>query len=126
MADHIKELLARVAAERHAAPRPAEGRAQAGLAAIEREIAGEIAHSLGKAGRLLAEAIAAANTTRARLRAEPLEAGERAVLVERFEQERLHAERRLRNLLIQREALGWRNHSEVHREYVIPPALTSD
>jgi hypothetical protein len=124
MSDHIKDLLARVAAERTGAPRPAQSRAEAGIAAVEREIAGEIAHSLGKAGRLLAVAIAAASATRARVLSEELDAGERAVLVERFEQEL--AERRLRDLIIQREALGWRNHADVKRDYVIPPALPRD
>jgi len=123
MTDHIKDLLARVAAERQAAPRPVQSRAEAGLAAVEREIAGEIAHSLGKAGRLLAEAIAAASATRARVLSGQLSAGERAVLVERFAEERTLAERRLRDVLIQREALGWRNHADVKRDYVIPPAL---
>jgi hypothetical protein len=126
MSDHIKDLLARVAAERTSAPRPAQSRAEAGIAAVEREIAGEIAHSLGKAGRLLAVAIAAASATRARVLSEELDAGERAVLVERFEQERAVAERRLRDLIIQREALGWRNHADVKRDYVIPPALPRD
>lgn len=126
MTDHLKDLLARVAAQRTSAPRPAPARAEAGLAAVEREIAGEIAHSLGKAGRLLAEAIAAASATRARVSSAPLDAGERAVLVERFEQERALAERRLRDLMIQREALGWRNHADVKRDYVIPPALPRD
>jgi hypothetical protein len=123
MTDHLKDLLARVAAERQAAPQPAPSRAERGLAAVEREIAGEIAHSLGKAGRLLAEAIAAANATRARVLSGQLAADERALLVERFEHERTLAERRLRDLVIQREALGWRNHSDVKRDYVIPPAL---
>jgi hypothetical protein len=123
MTDHLKDLLARVAAERTAAPRPTQSRAEAGLAAVEREIAGEIAHSLGKAGRLLAEAIAAASATRARVQAGQLSAAERAVLVEQFEQERALAERRLRDVIIQREALGWRNHADVKRDYVIPPPL---
>jgi hypothetical protein len=126
MTDHLKDLLARVAAERTRAPQPVRSRAEAGLAAVEREIAGEIAHSLGKAGRLLAEAIAAASATRAQLQAAPLGADERAVLIERFEQQRTFAERRLRDLIIQREALGWRNHADVKRDYVIPPALPGD
>jgi len=129
MADHIKDLLGRVAAERtsgspSAAPSRTAGerRGASALAATEREIAGEIAHSLGKAGRLLAEAIAQAGATRAQLEgARPAEGAERAALVERFERERAHAERRLRDLLIQREALGWRNHAELKRDYVIPP-----
>jgi hypothetical protein len=126
MSDHLKELLARVASERNAAPQPVERRAAAGLASVEREIAGEIAHSLGKAGRLLAEAIAAASATRARLQSEPLGPGERAELRERFDRERTLAERRLRDLLIQREALGWRNHSDVKRDYVIPSPLPNE
>lgn len=126
MSDHIKDLLARVAAERNAAPEPVERRGQGGLAAVEREIAAEIAHSLGKAGRLLAEAIAAASALHTRLQAAPSGAGERSVLVERFEEQRTLAERRLRDLLIQREALGWRNHADVKREYVIPPALPKE
>jgi DNA segregation ATPase FtsK/SpoIIIE-like protein len=128
MTDHIKDLLARVAAERSARerPEPRARRAQSDLASVEREIAGEIAHSLGKAGRLLAEAIAQASATRAQLEAKLLAPSERAALVERFHQQRTLAERRLRDLLIQREALGWRNHSDVKRDYVIPPALPDE
>jgi hypothetical protein len=134
MSDHLKDLLARVASNAAsqqargpgASHTPAERRAQAGLAAIEREIAGEIAHSLGKAGRLLAEAIAQASATREQIEAGAPAAAERAALVERFERERTLAERRLRDLLIQREALGWRNHSEVKRDYVIPPPLSGE
>ena len=129
MTDHIKDLLGRVAAERTSGSpsaaqsrTSAEGRGSSALAATEREIAGEIAHSLGKAGRLLAEAIAQASATRAQLEGAPPAAGaERADLVGRFEREREYAQRRLRDLLIQREALGWRNHSELKRDYVIPP-----
>lgn len=126
MSDHLKELLARVAAERLAAPQPVERTVRSGLAAVEHEIAGEIAHSLGKAGRLLAEAIAAAGATRAELQSGAFDAGERAVLLERFDQQRAHAERRLRDLLIQREALGFRNHADAKREYAIPPPLPSE
>jgi hypothetical protein len=128
MTDHIKELLERVAAERRARERPVPGarRAQSDLASVEREIAGEIAHSLGKAGRLLAEAIEQASAARAQLEAELLPASTRAALVERFHEQRALAERRLRNLLIQREALGWRNHSDLKRDYIIPPALPDE
>jgi hypothetical protein len=132
MTDHIKDLLARVAAEPSTAPQrsreivPGAGRAQSALSSVEREIAGEIARSLGKAGRLIAEAIEQASATRAELEAEPLPPSERAALVDRFHQQRALAERRLRDLLIQREALGWRNHSDVKREYVIPPALPGE
>lgn len=126
MSDHLKDLLARVAAERLAERQPVEPTARPGLAAVEREIAGEIAYSLGKAGRLLAEAIAAAGATREQLLAGVFGAGERAVLRERFEEQRAHAERRLRDLLIQREALGFRNHADVKREYALPPPLPSE
>jgi hypothetical protein len=128
MTDHIKDLLARVAAERSAREPPVAdaGLARSNLASVEREIAGEIAHSLGKAGRLLSEAIEQASAIRAQLEAEFLPTSERAALVECFHQQRALAERRLRDLIIQREALGWRNHSDVKRDYVIPPALSGE
>ena len=137
MTDHLKDLLARVAGERQAAAErapglalppsraPGERRSQAGMAALEREIAGENAHSLGKAGTFLAEAIAQANATRAKVEA-TAPGPERSALIEQFERERAHAEYRFRNLLIQREALGWRNHSELRRDYVIPGALSRE
>lgn len=127
MAERIRELLRRVAAaEGSSEPRdrelrerlPAVGRA--GLPAIEREIASEIAHSLGKAGRLLEAAITQARGTLAALESEALGAAERRALLERFSEQRAAAERRLRDLLIQREALGLRRHADVHRVYVIP------
>jgi len=97
-----------------------------GIAAVEREIVGEIARSLGKAGDLLAAAIERCRETRAQLESATLSASERRVLVERYAEQRAHAEQRLRYLLIQREALGWRRHTDVHQQYVIPPRLPAD
>jgi hypothetical protein len=90
------------------------------LASLEREIASEIAHSLGRAARKLDAALAQLRATLGELAAAPVSAEARRELRVRFDAERVLAERKLRDLIIQREAIGFRRHSEVYQSYVIP------
>lgn len=126
MTERIRELLQRVAAE--GTPTTEQERTlrerlppERGLRSVEREIAAEIASSLGRAGSKLEAALENLRVTSAALAGAAPTTAERRVLLERYEEERAHAERRLRDLLIQREAIGLRNHADVHRRYVIPP-----
>jgi hypothetical protein len=80
---------------------------------------------LGRAGSKLEAAIALTLSTRAALEAAAPGSAEQRSLLERFEAERAQAERRLRDLLIQREAIGLRRHTDVHERYVIPPRWPS-
>jgi MoxR-like ATPase len=131
MTDRIRSLLRRVAsATRSLDPNDQKLReclpSTGSVASMEREIASEIAYSLGKVGGKLELAILSARATLAALEALPAGAVERQRLVARYEDERALAETHLRHLLIQREALGFRRHAEVHRTYVIPPRLPSE
>jgi hypothetical protein len=130
MAERIRNLMQRVAAAKESIQPEDEALRERlpriGIAAVERELVGEIARSLGKAGDLLAAAIERCRETRARLEDTTLSASERRVLIEQYSEQRAHAEKRLRYLLIQREALGWRRHTEIHQQYVIPPRLSAD
>jgi hypothetical protein len=127
MTDRIRSLLRRVAAAQGSLD-PLDQRLREQVpthtvASLEREIAGEIAHSLGRAGTKLDAAIALAAATRVAWLAALPGSPERRVLAERFLEERAAAERRLRDLLIQREAIGLRRHTDVHQRYVIPARL---
>jgi hypothetical protein len=126
MTDHIRSLLRRVAcATESLDPNDQKLRARlpstGSVPSLEREIASEIAYSLGKAGEKIELAILNARATLATLEALPAGAAERQRLTVRYDDERALAEKHLRYLLIQREALGFRRHAEVHRTYVIPP-----
>ncbi len=90
------------------------------VASLERELAGEIAYSLGRAGTKLDEAIARVRATLLELAELGVGTPERETLLERYWEERGAAERRLRDLLIQREAIGLRRHNDVFQRYVIP------
>jgi len=128
VSERIQDLLARVSAtEGSAKPGDAELRERfpctGNLAALEREIASEIAYSLGRAGSKLEAAVQQAQRTLLLLESAALEADERRALVARFNEERALAERRLRDLVIQREALGFRRHSDLSKFYPIPARL---
>jgi hypothetical protein len=128
MTDRIRSLLRRVASATESLdPNDQKLRERlpstGSIPSLEREIASEIAYSLGKAGDKLELAILNARATLAALEALPAGAAERQRLAARYEDERALAEKHLRHLLIQREALGFRRHAEVHRTYVIPPLL---
>lgn len=129
MTDRIRNLLRRVAAASGSQdPNDQKLRERlphtGSVSTLEREITSEIAYSLGKVGDKLEFAILNAQATLAALQALPRGAtAERQRLVGRYEDERALAEKQLRYLVIQREALGFRRHAEVHRTYVIPPKL---
>lgn len=132
MSDRIRSLLQRVASsEASSDPVDAELRdrlpaAARGVAALEREIASEIAYSLGKAAKKLEASIARALAAQSALDAADLDAAARQRLVARFNEERALAERHLRDLMIQREALGIRRHAELLKLYPLPPRLPSE
>jgi hypothetical protein len=125
MTDRIRSLLERVAkAEGSSDVTDMELRQRlpsTSIASLEREIASEIAYSLGRAAEKLEAALSQAQRTLAELEAAHPEAEGRPALISRFNDERSVAERRLRDLLIQREALGLRRHTELHQRYPIPP-----
>lgn len=96
-----------------------------GLVALHREIAEEIAYSLGKAGTKIERSIHLLNELLARASrlnasGDRLTEAERDELFQAFATERQLAERHLRDLLIQREALGFRRHDDVKERWVIP------
>lgn len=126
MTERIRSLLERVTStEGPVDARESELRERLGhrgdLAALEREIASEMAYSLGKTASKLEAAIARVSATVAELVALPLGADARRELRLRFDEERLLAERKLRDLIIQREAIGFCRHADVYQRYVIPP-----
>jgi hypothetical protein len=131
MSERIRSLLQRVASGGPAS-NPLDGELRerlpnsGSIAALERDIASEIAHSLGRAGSKLEAAIQQAAASRAALAASVPGSAERRALRDRFDVDRTAAERRLRDLLIQREAIGLRNHADVHRRFVIPERWPSD
>jgi hypothetical protein len=126
MSERIRSLLQRVAAQADggADAKDAELRRRlpsTSVASLEREIASEIAYSLGRAAEKLEAALSQALRTLAELEAAHPDAERRRALISRYNDERSVAERRLRDLLIQREALGFRRHTELHQRYPIPP-----
>lgn len=130
MSERIRSLLQRVAAAEESLDphdqRLRERIPTGTVASLEREVAGEIAYSLGRAGSKLDEAIAQVAATQTALLEALPGSVERRALGERLRAERSAAERRLRDLLIQREAIGLRRHSDVHQRYVIPPPIEDE
>jgi hypothetical protein len=125
MSERIRDLVARVSTAQHSAePGDAQLRerlpASVNLAALEQEIASEIAYSLGKAGSKLESALHQARSTLSALRAALPNTHERQQLTARFQEERTLAQRRLRDLMIQREALGFRRHNDLLQLFPIP------
>lgn len=95
------------------------------LASLQREIAEEIAYSLGRAGAKIERSITLLEALLTRASAldvsgSPLSDEERDQVHSAFVQERALAERHLRDLLLQREALGFRRHDDVLQRWVIP------
>jgi hypothetical protein len=131
MSERVQQLLQevrRAASESHykepLGQRFPEAHTQ-GIAALHREIAEEIAYSLGKAGTKIERSIRILNELLER--AHKLDASganlteaERNELFGAFADERVMAQRHLRDLLIQREALGFRRHDDVKERWQIP------
>ncbi|HXH85010.1 MAG TPA: hypothetical protein VNN07_19030 [Candidatus Tectomicrobia bacterium] len=90
------------------------------LRRTEREIAQEKASALGRAGERLEAALAAVRALGAALDAEA-DTGRRAGLLAEYEAARHRALTARTALLIQREAVGLRNHRVVDQQYPEPP-----
>ena len=99
-------------------PRPGEAHAR-----IEREIAGEKAGALGRAGERLETALLEAHEIAARLAAAP--AAELALLGVAYERARVRAQTARMALVIQREAVGLRQHRVVDQAFPEPPPLSA-
>jgi hypothetical protein len=89
---------------------------------IAREIAGEKAAALGRAGERLEQALHEAAMVRARHDA-ATDGAERERLRREYEQARARAAGARMALVIQREALGLRHHRVVDQHFPEPPAL---
>jgi hypothetical protein len=91
-----------------------------GLRRVEKEIAGEKAAALGRAGERLEQALAEARDVAERVRsAADAEARER--LARDYASARARAIQARTALLIQREALGLRRHATVDQQFPEPP-----
>jgi hypothetical protein len=98
-----------------------DGRAES-LRRIQREIVGEKAATLGRAGERLEEALAAARIAAARLLAATDEA-ERERRAQEYASARARAHDARMMLVIQREALGLRRHATVDQQFPEPPTI---
>lgn len=127
MSDRIQSLLRRVSEHESASPYQQRLKErwpeQRQLQSVEREIASEIAHSLGKSGRLLRAALDALAAIEAEHQ-QCTDPERRRQLRKAYESQRQEASRRWRYLRIQREALGFRCHDELQRLYPIPEPLS--
>jgi hypothetical protein len=98
------------------------------LETLEVEIAQEMAGALGRTEDRLNLALAELELCQARhqraVRAEA-PASEQAALVAQFNAQRRVAQERLRELLIQREAMGFRRNQILNELYPIPAALSA-
>ena len=92
-----------------------------GFARLEKEIAGEKAAALGRAGERLEEAIAEAHRIAASVR-EARDAESRRRLLRAYDEARGRARRARMALLIQREAVGLRHHAIVEQQFPEPPS----
>jgi hypothetical protein len=92
---------------------------------IEEEIRREKAQALGRAGERLDEALREAAALGARLDAAVGDAG-RAALFDAYEVACKRAQTARYALLIQREAIGLRNHRDVDRLFPEPPRRRRD
>jgi hypothetical protein len=99
---------------------PRSGEAQA---RIEREIAGEKAAALGRAGERLEAALHEAREIAARLAAAP--AAEQTLLGLAYERARARAQAARVALVIQREAVGLRQHRVVDQAFPEPPPISA-
>jgi hypothetical protein len=91
-----------------------------GLREVQREIAEEIAYSLGKAGAKIERSIRVLHGLLAKAATSAFTAEESRQVEDEFYRERSQTERHLRDLLIQREALGFLRHDDVKQRYPLP------
>jgi hypothetical protein len=99
------------------------GRRGEGQERIDREILGEKAAALGRAGERLEQALAELTGAAAALQA-AMEPETRQRLAADYEAARARATQARLLLLIQREAVGLRNHRMVDHQYPEPPRPT--
>lgn len=92
---------------------------QESLARTEIELRQEMAAALGRIGRTLEDAIQQLHEIGALARSD----AEKITLRPRYFETRKKAQLYFWYLLVQREAVGLRDHSEVRNHFVIPPAL---
>jgi hypothetical protein len=92
-----------------------------GFQRIEREIAGEKAAALGRAGERLERATNDARRIATHLRA--AQGDDRVHLAEQYQVARTRALEARLALLIQREALGLRRHTTVDQQFPEPPRV---
>lgn len=98
------------------------------LGSLQQEILGEMAASLGRAEANIEEALLACELLGKdvdELGARGASPEELAAAVRAFNEQRLVAQRRIWELVVQREALGLRRHELVERLYPVPPAKRS-
>jgi len=95
------------------------GRPGEGLRRVEREIVGEKAAALGRAGERLERVLGEARAAAARLLA--AEDDDRVLRAHEYATVRARALEARLALLIQREALGLRRHTTVDQQYPEPP-----
>jgi 2-polyprenyl-6-methoxyphenol hydroxylase-like FAD-dependent oxidoreductase len=94
-----------------------------GLERVEREIVREKAATLGRAGERLEAALQAVHALGRALDDAP-DAGRRAALLAEYEAARRRAAHARTILVIQREAIGLRQHRDVDRKFPEPPRRT--
>lgn len=90
-------------------------------ASLAGEILEEMARSLARAGSKVDAELLALDLLADQIDKAPEGSPTRAILTERFNQGRERAERARRDLLIQREAIGFRNNLALAGLYPIPP-----
>lgn len=93
------------------------------LRQLEQELAGEMARALGRTEDALNLALAELQLLEARfekLRQHGLDRQALVQAAEAFNAQRVHAEKRLRNLVIHREAVGFRRNQQLYELFPIP------
>ncbi|HET7545116.1 MAG TPA: hypothetical protein VFK05_34865 [Polyangiaceae bacterium] len=126
MSDRMKEIAQSVASDARDTSAYPEFSGLAALrgdfAALQRELVQEAAHSMGSSTRRLEASFATLqrlDEALDRLDSQQLE--QRRELVQRFNAARDEVLLRLHYIEIQREALGFTRHGELHEHYPVPP-----
>lgn len=102
--------------------RPSLSQREEALGRTEKEILAEKAATLGRAGERLEAALRLCAEMREELEQAP-EGAARDEVLARYRQARARALEARRTLIIQREAIGLRNHRLVDQQFPEPPAL---
>ncbi|MCA9633289.1 MAG: hypothetical protein KC766_36810 [Myxococcales bacterium] len=130
MEDRARDLVKRLSAEGFRSPylerlraRTAEARRNAELGKIQREIVEEMAASLGRAEDRINQALLELDVLAVAVEAAESRGDLQAATLRKdeFNRKREFAKLRVRDLRIQREALGFRNNALLAELYPIPP-----